>query len=164
MKALRILSVALLLTFQVGEAWSGEILPDQSIVFWATFESREEAQEYLGAFFRTKGYRLSAASEGLHFLYAGLPTGQHATAHGTIRPGVLLCVLIDLYSEELRSDVKDRSLASRARMAAEAAELVDWLNKAGAQSIRLFDARTWHQRAECLSARSNTSLERTRDR
>jgi hypothetical protein len=162
MKALRFLSVALLLT-HVSEAWPAEILPDQSIAFWATFESRGEAQEYLGAFFRAKGYRLNATSEGLHFLYAGLPTGQHATAHGTIRPGVLHCVLVDLYSEELRSDVNDRSLASRARMAAEAAELVVWLEKAGAQSIRQFDARPWHKRAECLSARSNTSFERTRE-
>jgi len=165
MKVLLSISVLMLsFALQGGEGWSAELIPEQSVTFRATFESRKEAQEYLSAFFRTKGYHLKVTNEGLHILYVGLPNGQNAVAHGVIQPGASVCVLIDLYSEELRTAIEDRSPASRARMASEAADLVGWLKSAGAQSIQQLAARPWDERSKCLGARSNTSLERTRGR
>ncbi len=165
MKALLGIAVAAVsLAFADAEAWSAEIIPDQSITFYATFESRKEVQEYLSAFFRPKGYRLNPTTEGLHFLFVGMPNEQHAVAHGSIRMDASVCILVDIYSEEARSAVKDRSSTSRARTASEAAELASWLKGAGATSIQRLEARPWHERSECLGARSNTSLERTRAR
>jgi hypothetical protein len=150
------LTVATILTaftLAVAFAIPGEIFPDASVSFRATFESQKEAQEYLGAFFLARKYRVQMKPrETSDFFYAHSPSGADIAASGSIRAGIRACILVDFYFAGLQLDISKRDAELRAQAASEASELVAWLRASGAESIALLDAAPLEERSKCQDA------------
>jgi len=130
-----------------------EARPDASVSFQATFESQKEAQEYLGAFFLARKYRVQMKPrETGDFFYAWAPGGGNVVAFGGVRAGVRTCIVVDFHFGGIELNISKRDAEARARAASEAAALVTWLGSSGAESIQLFDAAPEEERFKCQTA------------